>query len=307
MTRGKIPLTHPSAGTGGFFLIRRDLRFTLAHTSIHDARRFPNSMPSALAIFAHPDDIEFVAAGTLLLLQQRGWNTHYFNLCTGNCGSLQMPPEETARRRLAEAQEAARILGAAFHPPICNDLELTYDIGLLRRVTAVVRQAKADIVLTHSPQDYMEDHMFTSRLAATAAFNHCIPNFHSDPPREAYLHDVTVYHAMPHSLRDPLRRRVRAGSYVNTGAVHAIKRRALAAHASQKDWLDASQGMDSYLIAMDEASRAVGLLSGHFEFAEGWRRHLHFGFSAADTDPLKAALGSDCLIDVEYETGLESP
>ncbi|MFZ9448692.1 MAG: PIG-L family deacetylase, partial [Alphaproteobacteria bacterium] len=34
-------------------------------------------MQSALAIFAHPDDIEFVAAGTLLQLKQRGWETHY--------------------------------------------------------------------------------------------------------------------------------------------------------------------------------------------------------------------------------------
>ncbi len=77
----------------------------------------------------------------------------------------------TARTRLAEAQEAARILGATFHAPICDDLELAYDIGLLRKVTAVVREAKADIVLTHSPQDYMEDHMNASRLAVTAAFS----------------------------------------------------------------------------------------------------------------------------------------
>src|SRR5438552_1589432 len=125
-------------------------------------------MPSVLAIFAHPDDIEFVAAGTLLRLKERGWETHYMNLCTGNCGSVQMGPEETARKRLSEAQEAARILGARFYPPIGNDLELTYDIGLLRKVTAVVREAKPDIVLTHAPADYMEDHMFASRLTTTA-------------------------------------------------------------------------------------------------------------------------------------------
>jgi len=261
-------------------------------------------MPSALAIFAHPDDIEFVAAGTLLQLKARGWEIHYLNLCSGNCGSVMMGPEETARKRLEEAREAARILGATFHAPICNDLELTYDIGLLRKVTAVVREARAAIVLTHSPVDYMEDHMFTSRLAATAAFNHCIPNFHSDPSREAYSHDVTVYHAMPHGLRDPLRKRVHAGAYVNATPVHATKRHALAAHESQKHWLDVSQGMDSYLISMDDASREVGRLSGTFEYAEGWRRHLHLGFSAADVDPLKDALGSDCLVNDAYEKGL---
>jgi LmbE family N-acetylglucosaminyl deacetylase len=263
-------------------------------------------MPAALAIFAHPDDIEFVAAGTLLLLKQRGWDIHYMNLCSGNCGSVQTGPEETARIRLAEAQEAARILGATFHPPVCDDLELTYDIGLLRKVTAVVRESKAGIVLTHSPADYMEDHMFASRLAVTAAFNHGIPNFQSDPPRDACFHDVTVYHAMPHGLRDPLRRKVEAGLYVDTASVHVVKRKALAAHESQKHWLDVSQGMDSYLISMDEASRAIGKVSGRLEFAEGWRRHLHLGFSAQDIDPLREALGDDCLVNEAYERGLNS-
>ena len=44
-------------------------------------------MPNALAIAAHPDDIEFMMAGTLLLLKERGWEIHYFNLSTGNRGS----------------------------------------------------------------------------------------------------------------------------------------------------------------------------------------------------------------------------
>ena len=262
-------------------------------------------MPSALAIFAHPDDIEFVAAGTLLQLKEQGWDIHYMNLCNGCCGSVQMGPEETAKKRLAEAQEASHILGATFHAPVCNDLELSYNTSLLRKVSAVVRESKASIVLTHSPSDYMEDHMAACRLAVTAAFTHCIPNLQSDPPRDAYLHDVTVYHAMPHGLRDPLRKRIQAGLYVNTAPVHEVKRRALAAHESQKHWLDVSQGMDSYLISMDEASREVGRLSGYFLQAEGWRRHLHYGFSAAETDPLKEALGADCFIDVEYEKWLE--
>ena len=69
-------------------------------------------MPSALAIFAHPDDIEFVAAGTMLLLQERGWDLHYINLCTGNGGSVQMDGPTTTRKRLEEGKEAARILDA---------------------------------------------------------------------------------------------------------------------------------------------------------------------------------------------------
>ena len=48
----------------------------------------PSPAPAVLAAFAHPDDIEFVAAGTLLLLRAAGWQTHYLNLTGGDCGSM---------------------------------------------------------------------------------------------------------------------------------------------------------------------------------------------------------------------------
>jgi N-acetylglucosamine malate deacetylase 1 len=64
-------------------------------------------MPSALAIAAHPDDIEIFMAGTLLRLAERGWELHYLNLADGCCGSTVHDRETTARIRLAEAQAAA--------------------------------------------------------------------------------------------------------------------------------------------------------------------------------------------------------
>jgi LmbE family N-acetylglucosaminyl deacetylase len=260
-------------------------------------------MPAVLAVFAHPDDIEFVAAGTLLLLKQKGWELHYMNLCTGNCGSLVMGEEELSRVRLAEARAAARLLGAKFYPPVCADLELNYTIPFLRKVTAVLRECQPRIVLTHSPADYMEDHTFAARLAVTAAFSRCIPNFRSAPPRRAVSEDVTVYHAMPHGLCDPLRKKVRAGLYVNTSAVQETKRAALALHKSQNHWLSASQGGEVHDI-LDESAREVGKLSGSFEFAEGWRRHAHTGFSAREEDPLREALGTLCVVDEVYERSL---
>jgi len=253
--------------------------------------------PTALAIFAHPDDIEYFGAGTLLLLKQEGFDTHYFNLSTGNCGSDQMDAEETRRVRLAESKRAAAILGATFHPPIRDDLELFYDLPTLREVAGVVRQVKPSIVLTHPPQDYMEDHTTACRLAVTAAFTHGMPNFETEPPsRDTYPEDVFVYHSMPHGLRDPLRIPVTAGSFVDTSSVAATQREALAAHASQKDWLDHSQGLDSYLHVLDDLLLKVGKLSGRFEKAEGWRRHLHLGFSARDEDPLEGVLGEKYLV-----------
>jgi hypothetical protein len=56
---------------------------------------------------------------------------------------------------------------------------------------------------------------------------------------------------------------------------------------------------------MEDMSRQVGRLSKHFKHSEGWRRHLHLGFSAAEIDPLRSALGRDCLINKSYERNLE--
>ncbi|MGI8604572.1 MAG: PIG-L deacetylase family protein [Verrucomicrobiales bacterium] len=247
-------------------------------------------MPAALAIAAHPDDIEYVMAGTLLQLKNRGWTIHYFNLARGNCGSMTMDAQTTTKVRLREARDAAKILGAHYHPPISNDLEIIYSLELLRKVAAVIREVNPSVVLTHSPQDYMEDHMNTCRLTVTAAFAKNMPNFGVDPPSAAAAGDVTLYHAMPHGLQSPLRQPIAPDFYVETTAVQEIKLAALAAHRSQQGWLASSQGMNSYLETMIDMSREVGRMSGRYEHAEAWRRHLHLGFSQTEVDPLGETL-----------------
>ena len=251
-------------------------------------------MPAALAIAAHPDDIEFVMAGTLLLLRAAGWEIHYFNLSSGNLGSTVMPAAETARVRRGEAQAAAKLLGARWHAPICDDLQIFYTDENIRRVCAVVREARPSVVLTHALADYMEDHMICTRLAVTAAFARGIPNYRSKPPRQPAPEPLTIYHAMPHGQRTPLRAPVRPELYANTTGVHAAKRAALACHASQRAWLDTSQGQDDYLATMDGFSLALGRRSRGFQHAEGWTRHLHYGFGAEADDPLRAVLGGKC-------------
>ncbi len=259
-----------------------------------------------MAIASHPDDIEFLMAGTLILLKQAGWETHYLNISSGNCGSLVYAGSMLKKKRAKEAQNAAKILGTEYHPSLGNDLEVFYDIKTVRRLAAIIREVQPSILLTHSPVDYMEDHTNACRLALTAAFSRCLANFRTIPPRSHYIGEVTVYHGMPHGLRDPLRRRVIPGSFVDTSAVQDLKRSALAAHVSQQDWLDASQRINSYLQTMDDFGQELGQLSGRFQFAEGWRRHLHYGFCGPDTDPLSVALGSKHLINADYERSLEN-
>src|SRR5881397_639291 len=189
----------------------------------HQLQSAIGNRQSAIAIAAHPDDIEFYMAGTLLLLRQAGWETHYLNLSSGNCGSARLDAASTRRLRQAEARRAAGLLGAQWHASFCDDLEILYDLRILRRLAATVREVKPRIVLTHSPQDYMEDHTNTCRLAVTAAFARGMPNFKTSPRQRAIEGDVTIYHAMPHGLRDGLRQPILPDCFIDTASVHATK------------------------------------------------------------------------------------
>lgn len=259
---------------------------------------------AAIAIAAHPDDIEFMMAGTLQLLRDAGYRTHYLNVSTGSCGSLVHGAPALRRIRRREAQRAAALLGATFHESRADDLEIVYSVPLLRWLTGVIRTVKPTIVLTHSPQDYMEDHTNTCRLAVSAAFARGIPNFVSTPRRAAWSGEATVYHAMPHGLCDGLRQRIVPGAFVDTASVQQRKFDALACHESQHGWLQASQGMNSYLRQMEDMAREVGRMSKRFRFAEGWRRHSHMGFCSPEADPLRDALGKKYLVNSAYERAL---
>ncbi len=259
----------------------------------------------AMAIGAHPDDIEFMMAGTLRLLKLAGFETHYLNLSTGSCGSQVYPPARLRVVRRREAQAAARLLGATWHASLVDDMEIYYADPTLRRLTAVLREVGPSILLVPSPQDYMEDHTNACRLAVSAAFVRGMNNYRTTPRRASTPHDVTLYHAMPTGLRDPLRRRIIPGAFVNTGSVFAEKTAALAAHHSQQDWLAETQKMNQYLATMERYSREVGKMSRRFAHAEGWRRHLHWGYCAEEADPLRDALGKQCRINPSYEAALE--
>lgn len=244
----------------------------------------------ALAAAAHPDDIEFMMAGTMLRLKEAGCEIHFWNLANGCCGSDKLSRGETAAVRWKEAQASASMAGGTAHPPLFDDLGVFYDAPSLARVAAVIRRIQPDIVLTHALHDYMEDHQNTARLVVTGAFMRGMKNAETVPPEDAYDKPAAVYHALPHGLRDALRQAVAPDFFTDITPVLPRKRALLACHASQKDWLDATQGMDAYLDEMERMSAEVGRMSGAYAYAEGWRRHSHLGFGPEDFDPLQDLL-----------------
>src|SRR6185295_7835102 len=91
-----------------------------------------SSLKVAMAVAAHPDDIEFMMAGTLFLLKEAGYEIHYLNLAGGNCGSAQHNAARTRSLRRRESRRSAEILGAHYHPGLTDDLEIFYDDRTLR-------------------------------------------------------------------------------------------------------------------------------------------------------------------------------
>ena len=75
------------------------------------------------------------------------------------------------------------------------------------------------------------------------------------------------------------------GHFVNEKKVEMLR-----FHRSQKEWLDKTQGMDSYVESMKGMSQEVGKMSGQYQYAEGWQRHVHLGFAGEDFNPLTEIL-----------------
>lgn len=254
------------------------------------------------AIAAHPDDIEFGMAGTLLEFKQRGAEIHMWNLANGGCGTQNLSRAEIVRLRQREAAASAQLAGAVLHPPLVNDLEIYYEKNLLAQVAALIRQVRPAVILVPSLQDYMEDHVNTARLAVTGAFAHGMRNFETHPPMEPWEGDIAIYHAMPHGGLDPYGRFILPERFVDISHVITQKIEMLSQHESQKSWLQDSQGMDSTLNAMLDFSQRLGKISGKFTHAEGWQQHNPLGLAGSVAfDPMKVFL-TDIIFDQPART-----
>jgi LmbE family N-acetylglucosaminyl deacetylase len=243
-----------------------------------------------LSVLAHPDDAEFLCAGTLIrLAREKGWQVHIASMTPGDCGSAELPPEEISRVRRAEGANAAALIGATYHCLEERDLLVTYSERALERVTRLFRQVRPRIVLTHSPADYMLDHEMTSAVTRAAAFAAPVPNAFLSHAHPAALDRIPhLYYCDAIEGKDPLGRAIEPAFCVDISGVIDVKAEMLSRHASQRAWLLKHHGMDQYLEAMRQWSAHRGKNCG-VAFAEGFRQHL--GHSYPQDNLLGSLLG----------------
>jgi LmbE family N-acetylglucosaminyl deacetylase len=230
-------------------------------------------MTTILAVQAHPDDVETLAAGTLALLAERGARIIIATMTAGECGSTTDDPQRTADIRKAEARTAAAMIGAAYACVGFPDLGLFNDDATRRRTTELLRWARPQIVITAAPVDYHPDHEATSTLVRDACFAAPVPGYRTGT--EATLD------AIPHLyFMDPIGLRLRDGSpaaadfAVDVTSVMDLKRRMLEAHASQKTWLMKQHGMSDFTSGMEHQARRRGEAFG-VAAAEGFTHYRH--------------------------------
>lgn len=233
-------------------------------------------MPKVLAIFAHPDDIELLCAGTLHLLTQKGWELKCVTMSGGDLGASDGTREAIRTRRLAEAEAAAKLLGGTYEWVGLHDLAIHYCPEQLEAVSRQIRRFAPDVIITHSPECYMLDHEETAKIVRMASFGAGIPLY--DTPGDAKTEKTAaLYYADAIEFKDKYGKPVEAAFYVDVTPVFPIREKALACHASQRDWLRSHHGVDEYLITNERLAAHCGHIAG-VKYAEGFRQHLGHGY-----------------------------
>ena len=216
-----------------------------------------------LAVGCHPDDLEIGCGGTLAKYVDTGHEVFMCHVVNGDMGHSVIDPGELRRIRTAEAEKAGEVIGATEVINIdIGDLKVdSHDIETVKKVIEVVRHVRPDVIITHSPEDYMTDHVETGKLVFNASFSSSVPHF---GPGEShgliaplyYMDTLAGVNFMPEE-------------YVDVTGTIERKLEAVSMHESQVKWMLDHDGID-FIDFVRTVSKFRGLQSG-VRFAEGFR------------------------------------
>jgi LmbE family N-acetylglucosaminyl deacetylase len=118
---------------------------------VNDLLPMPTDWERALAVVAHPDDIEFGSAAAIAAWTAAGRTVTYLLLTRGEAGIDGMPPERAARERTAEQLASAAIVGVKDVEFLnYRDGSVEYGLPLRRSIAAAIRRHRPDLVVTYN-------------------------------------------------------------------------------------------------------------------------------------------------------------
>jgi N-acetylglucosamine malate deacetylase 1 len=227
-----------------------------------------------LALHAHPDDVEFQCAGTLILLREIDAQVTIATMTPGDCGSAEHDAEAISAIRREEARNSAAVMGAEYICLEFRDLAIFNDDESRRRITEALRRIQPEIIVTAPPADYIADHEMTSLLVRDACFAAPCPNYTTRQwePAPALKKIPHLYFVDPLEGVDRDGAPVPVDFYVDVTRVFPTKRAMLACHASQRNWLLRQHGIDEYLEVQAKWGAHRGAEIG-VAFAEAFRQY----------------------------------
>jgi LmbE family N-acetylglucosaminyl deacetylase len=218
-----------------------------------------------LALGAHPDDVEFYCAGTLLKYKAQGDKIFIALTTSGNQGSNQHESrEEIATIREREQLEAAKRYEALVRFLRYDDEELQDTPETRRAVLNAMRWADPDVIFTHFPDDPSTDHGMTGKLVSEVLLSLPGKLMRADePPIDKkpsvfYWDTAAGINFLPEV-------------YVDISEVMELKIEALAQHKSQYAWMGVFE-QDNLSNFCRTQFRFRGSQAG-CKYAEGFRAH----------------------------------
>lgn len=225
---------------------------------------------TVLGIAAHPDDLDFTAAGTLARLAAEGATVHYLILTDGSKGSEDpdITTERLVRLRQEEQRQAARLLGV--HDVLFLDYEdgaLEVNQALKKDLVRRIRQLKPDVVMAFDPtMAYVADMQFVNhpdhRACGQAVLDAVFPlaRDHLTFP------ELNAEGLGPHKVKTLLLTNFEKQRYfVDISDTFETKLQAIAAHVSQVPDLAGTRRR------MEDQAAAAGRQCG-CRYAEGFVR-----------------------------------
>ena len=129
---------------------------------------------------AHPDDCELDAGGVAARWAKLGHAVKFVSVTNGDIGHHEMAGGPLARRRTEEVKRCAQLLGIATEVMDNHDGELLPTLENRKAIVRLIRDWKADLVISPRTNDYHPDHRYTAVLVQDAAFMVIVPSFCPD-------------------------------------------------------------------------------------------------------------------------------
>ena len=218
----------------------------------------------ALAVCAHPDDLEFFCGGSAVAMVRAGWDVRLVIATDGDRGTHDpaVSRESLAALRRAESRRAGQTLGLSGIVFLGKeDGELYADHSLRRELARAYRQTRPDRLITFDPWRRYElhpDHRAIGFAALDARLAARLPHYYSDLLRDG-LEPCTIAEILLFNTDLP-------DYYVDISSAFDTKLSALRQHRSQWEsiWDDTAR-------SLRQEAESAGERSGH-AMAEAFKR-----------------------------------